>query len=180
MPHEQDIGFEPVTAGDLPMLADWMTRPHWREWWGEPETELGYIRDMLEGRDTTRPFIFHLDGTPLGYIQYWSVGDAISDGYASESPWLLDLPPDAIGVDLSIGEPGRLAKGIGTAVLTSFLSRLAGEGHRTIIIDPDEANGRAVRAYEKAGFIAYDRFREKDDVTLLMRLPPERIAELCA
>ena len=29
---------------------------------------------------------------------------------------------------------------------------LRAEGHETIIIDPDPANTRAVRAYEKAGF----------------------------
>jgi aminoglycoside 6'-N-acetyltransferase len=180
MPNEPDIRFVPVTPDDLPMLAEWMTRPHWREWWGDPEEETGMIRDMLEGRDTTRPFIFHVDGAPLGYIQYWFARDAIADGYLDEAPWLADLPEDAIGVDLSIAEPDRLAKGVGTAVLCAFLTKLAGEGYRQIVIDPDEANQRAVGAYRKAGFVPYDRFVDKDGVTLLMRLPPERIAELAA
>ena len=69
------ITFRPVTEADLPMLGRWMALPHWRQWWGEPETELGYVRDMIAGRDSTRPFLFCLDGVPGGYIQYWFIAD---------------------------------------------------------------------------------------------------------
>ena len=48
--------FHPMSAADLPLMRRWLGMPHVRAWWGEPETELGYIRDMIEGRDTTRPF----------------------------------------------------------------------------------------------------------------------------
>jgi hypothetical protein len=60
MPSKPDIRFAPVTAADYPMLRRWLESPHMREWWGEPNRELGYIRDKVEGRDTTRPFIFHV------------------------------------------------------------------------------------------------------------------------
>ncbi|WP_347138124.1 GNAT family N-acetyltransferase [Paracoccus sp. SSK6] len=64
------LTFVPVTAADLPLLAAWMDQPHWREWWSaDVETELGYLRDIIEGRDSTRAFLFHLDGQPTGYIQ---------------------------------------------------------------------------------------------------------------
>jgi hypothetical protein len=69
------ISFRSVTADDYGLLENWMQRPHWREWWGEVETELGYIRDMVEGRDTTRPYLFELDGEPAGYIQAWIIAD---------------------------------------------------------------------------------------------------------
>lgn len=180
MSSDPEIRFEPVTAADLPLLRRWLDSPHMRAWWGEAETELGYIMDMLEGRDTTRPFIFHIDGEPLGYIQYWTIADAISDGYGAEAPWLFDLPAGTIGVDLSIGYPDRLSKGIGTAVLRAFLAGLFDEGHKLIIIDPDEANGRAVRAYEKVGFEAYDRYSDETGVTLLMKITPARFRETAA
>ena len=66
-----EITFRPVTLSDLPLVADWMAGAHWVEWWGAPETELADLRAMIEGRDTTRPFLFCLDGAPLGYIQVW-------------------------------------------------------------------------------------------------------------
>ncbi len=172
-----DIDFRPVTAADYPMLRRWFDSAHIRHWWGEAETALGNIKAMVEGRDTTRPHIFDVDGEPAGYIQSWSVCDEIEGGHAAEAPWLLDLPRDAAGVDLFIRDESMLSKGIGTAVLRAFLGRLFEEGSQIVVIDPDASNSRAVRAYEKAGFVAYDRFRDEKGVTLLMRITPERFAE---
>ena len=98
-------------------MRRWLEMPHIREWWGEPETELGYIRDMIEGRDTTRPFIFSVDGEPVGYIQYWFIGDHQNATWIADHPWLAELPSDAVGVDLSIGDPDKLSQGIGSAAL---------------------------------------------------------------
>jgi len=129
-----------------------MRAPHWQDWWEEPETELGHIRAMIEGRDSTRPFLFLLDGRPVGYIQYWYVTDALCEPWLTEAPWLRDVPAHGVGVDLSIGDAADLSQGIGSAALKAFVERLIAEGQRSIIIDPDAANARAIRAYEKAGF----------------------------
>ncbi|WP_297975931.1 GNAT family N-acetyltransferase, partial [uncultured Amaricoccus sp.] len=64
-----EIGFRPVTPADYPLLLAWLRAPHVREWWGDPEEELALIRDMVEGRDTTRPYLIELAGRPVGYIQ---------------------------------------------------------------------------------------------------------------
>ena len=147
------ITFAPVTRGDYPILALWLERPHWREWWGEPEIELGYIRDMVEGRDDTcRPFIASIDGVPAAYIQVWRVAPHQTPEWAEESPWLMQLPAEAVGVDLSLADGDRLGQGLGSAILRAFVARLRAEGHRTIVIDPDPTNLRAIRAYGKAGF----------------------------
>lgn len=149
----QGIVFTPVTMADLPLLAEWLALPHWRDWWdGDAETELDQIRDMIAGRDSTRPFLFHLDEKPVGYIQVWRIADARAEPWLSQAPWVMDLPADAVGVDLSIGPAELLSKGIGSRVLSAFVALLRAEGHRTIIIDPHPSNIRAVRAYEKAGF----------------------------
>jgi RimJ/RimL family protein N-acetyltransferase len=161
--------FRPVTHGDLPLIRRWLERPHMREWWGEPETELGYIRDMIEGRDTTRPFTFSSGGEPLGYIQYWFIGHHQNQTWIADYPWLAELPSDAVGVDLSIGEPGQLSKGIGSQALRQFSERLVGEGHRTIVIDPDPENGRAVRAYQKAGYRPVPSLLGRTGDTLIMQ-----------
>lgn len=146
------IGFQSVSAYDYELLENWMRRPHWQEWWGEAETELGYIRDMVEGRDTTRPYLFVLEGRPVGYIQAWTIADHLSEPWLSKAPWLRDVPADSIGVDLAIGDVENLSKGLGTSALVAFTRMLKKEGHRHILIDPDAANLRAIRAYQKAGF----------------------------
>ncbi len=165
--------FRPMAADDLPLMRSWLVQPHVAQWWGDPDTELGYIRDMLEGRDTTRPFIFSVDGEPVGYIQYWFIGHHQNATWIADHPWLAELPSDAVGVDLSIGEPGRLSRGIGSAVLRAFTERLLAQGYRTVIIDPDPANGRAVRAYERAGYRAIPRLLGRTGDTLIMQYQPE-------
>ena len=152
MPAEiREIGFLPVAPEHYPLLDAWLRAPHMQEWWGDPEDELAYIRDMVEGRDTSQPFLFTLDGLPIGYIQVWFVGHHQSEAWIEDHPWLAELPPETVGVDLSIGDPDLLSKGIGSAALAAFTRGLYADGHRTIIIDPDPANIRAVRAYVKAG-----------------------------
>jgi RimJ/RimL family protein N-acetyltransferase len=165
--------FRPMAADDLLLMRGWLAQPHVAQWWGDPDTELGYIRDMLEDRDTTRPFIFSVDGEPMGYIQYWFIGHHQNASWIADHPWLAELPPDAVGVDLTIGEPGRLSQGIGSAVLRAFTERLLAQGYRTIIIDPDPDNGRAVRAYERAGYRAIPRLYGRTGDTLIMQYQPE-------
>lgn len=146
------ISFEALMHADLPMMGQWQRQPHNQKWSGDPETELDYIHDMLEGRDTTRPYIFQIQGKPMGYIQVWFIGHHQSAQWISGRPWLASLPSDAVGVDLSIGDPNALSKGWGSKVLAAFTAKLVDEGYQTIIIDPDPNNHRAVRAYSKAGY----------------------------
>lgn len=175
--NKRDIAFRPVNATDLPMLGAWMEQEHWRQWWGETDTELGYIVDMIEGRDTTKPFIFQVGEEDFGYIQYWTVADNLFEPWLSDAPWMTILPPKTIGVDLSIGDSKNLSKGIGTAVLRTFVKMLVREGFEQIIIDPDCRNYRAIRAYEKAGFRAIEALLGKTDDTLLMQFDANSVIE---
>ncbi len=119
-----------------------------REWWGDPEAELAIFATVVEGRDSTRPFSSSRR-VPVGYIQYWFIGHHQNRDWIEDHPWLAELPRDAVGVDLSIGEPDQLSRGLGSKALAVFVAMLRAQGHGTIIIDPDLANLRAVRAYEK-------------------------------
>jgi aminoglycoside 6'-N-acetyltransferase len=173
MPNEAfDIGFQPVTAEHYGLLDVWLRRPHLRQWWGDPDEELGFIRDMVEGRDTTLPFLITLGGEPVGYIQCWFIGHHQNETWIRDNPWLAELPSETVGVDLSIGDPALLSRGIGSAALKAFVARLRAEGHQTIIIDPDPANLRAVRAYEKAGFRPLRDLPGVPGDTLIMQFDP--------
>ena len=168
-PEPARIGFTPVTPEHYDLLGTWLAAPHVLEWWGDPEEELGHVRDMVDRRDTTRPFLILLDGAPVGYIQHWFIGHHQNEQWTIDNPWLLELPPETVGVDLFIGDPARLSRGIGSTALTAFVGMLRELGHRTIVIDPDPANVRAVRAYGKAGFSAVPALlgRTADDVLIM-------------
>jgi aminoglycoside 6'-N-acetyltransferase len=105
----------------------------------------------------------------VGYIQVWRIGPHQTDEWTKDNPWLMELPSQAVGVDLSIGEADKLSNGIGSAVLRRFVENLKAEGHTAIIIDPDPANTRAVRAYTKAGFRPIPHLAGRTDGVLIMQ-----------
>ena len=58
--------FRPLTQADLPLLHEWLNRPHVAEWWSpmptlaEVEEEFG---PLLGHQSPTRPYIVLGDGT---------------------------------------------------------------------------------------------------------------------
>ena len=60
-----------------------------------------------------------------------------------------------------------LGRGHGSAFIRAFAERLLANGTPRIVIDPDPANARAIRAYEKAGF-ERDRIVETPDGPALL------------
>ena len=169
MNHKLDISFRPVTTNDLPILGEWLNYEHWRRYWGNPDEELELIRQMVAGHDTTRPFMFSVDGQVMGYIQYWFVGHHQNRSWVNKYPWLQALPSEAVGIDLSIGKSKYLSKGIGTQTLNQFIERLSQLGYTNFVIDPDPQNKRAIRAYEKAGFSPITSLQDKNEDVLLMQ-----------
>jgi len=151
--------FRQMSADDLLLMRGWLAQPHVAQWWGDPDTELGYIRDMIEGRDTTRPFIFSVDGEPMGYIQCWFIGHHQNAEWIADHPWLAELPSDTVGVDLSIGDAAQLSQGIGSAAADAY-RELRRAQHRarldeqTTQLDPETmaAQSAAVRALWRVGF----------------------------
>ena len=67
-----------------------------------------------------------------------------------------------VGIDLSIGESRTCRRGHGSAFIRQFVEGLFEQGLPRIVTDPDPLNARAVRAYEKAGFVR-DRMVETPD-----------------
>ena len=58
------------------------------------------------------------------------------------------------GIDLLIGDPSVVGRGIGPLVIDAFVRTVvfaAPDVHRAVA-SPDPANARSIRAFEKAGF----------------------------
>ncbi|MER8499616.1 acetyltransferase [Mesorhizobium sp. M0045] len=164
MPPERSLryGFRPVTQRDLPMIAGWLAEPHVAEWWDDPETEIAEIREHIDSI-SVEPLIIELDGKPIGYLQ--SYDPHLEDGHPYS-----DQPFGTLGIDLSIGVPELVGVGHGSAIVRQFVEQLFEEGTPRVIIDPDPANARAIRAYEKAGFTAIDRRKSEYGDAVLMAI----------
>jgi aminoglycoside 6'-N-acetyltransferase len=142
------------------MVLRWLAAPHAQEWWGDAQSEIDLIYD---GKGEHEPFIACVNDTPIAYIQAWWPMPH------PDLPWQHGMTPTTRGIDVTIGEVENLGQGFGPLIIKHFAAKLFNEGATRLIIDPDKTNTRAVQAYQKAGFTAYDEY--KGD--LLMELLPE-------
>ncbi len=140
--------FRPVTRRDLALIGKWLGEPHVAKWWGPRDEELADIEKHIDSI-SVEPFIAEWNGKPLAYMQTYD--PHLEDGHPYQ-----DQPLGTLGIDISIGDPALTGKGHGSRMIAAFVEMLFEEGAPRIIIDPDPANLAAIRAYEKAGFAAFD------------------------
>ncbi|MEC0244831.1 GNAT family N-acetyltransferase [Paenibacillus chitinolyticus] len=94
------------------------------------------------------PYIVKLDSNPVGFIQHYKVNEDKQEefGYSTNL--------NVFGIDQFIGYPDLFNKGIGTIMIRKFIVYISRHNHvDVIVLDPDITNIRAIRCYEKCGFI---------------------------
>ncbi len=156
--------FRPMTAADLPLVKRWLAEPHVMQWWGDTYEQFELVSGDLEV-EAMEQFIVATDDRPFGYIQCYDPEVWPDNG-------LGDHPRGTRGIDQFIGELAMVDRGHGSAFIRAFIDRLLASGAPRVITDPDPANARAIRAYEKAGF-RRDRLVDTPDgeALLMVRNP---------
>jgi aminoglycoside 6'-N-acetyltransferase len=105
-------------------------------------------------------YIVSTAGSAFGYLQCYDLGE-----------WNAGFGPQregTRGIDLFIGELSMIERGHGSALIRCFVDDRLQKGAPRIVTDPDPANVRAVRAYEKAGFEKHHMIETPDGPALLM------------
>jgi len=95
------------------------------------------------------------DGKPVGYMCWQRLSPS-----ELEAAGLAELPEDLVDIDILIGEPEFLGRGVGPRALARLLARLHGGGVGFAGLGTSTSNRWAIRAFEKAGF---HRFRDFED-----------------
>ena len=134
----------PGRPGDAPALRAVFDAPEVAYWWPSPTAdELG---EMLSNADPeVDVWMVELDGRVVGLIQ----------AYAEADPMYRHA-----GIDIVL-DPGVHGRGIGPEAVRVLARHLFEDrGHHRIVIDPNAANERAIRAYEKVGFRRVGVLRE--------------------
>ena len=148
-----------MTADDLPLIKRWLATPHVTEWWGDADEQFELVSGDLS-HPAMEQFIVAIDDRPFGYLQCYDL-TAWNSGFGAQ-------PLGSRGIDQFIGEPDMVARGHGSAFIRAFTDGLLAAGAPRLVTDPDPANTRAVRAYEKAGFHRDRMVDTPDGPALLM------------
>jgi RimJ/RimL family protein N-acetyltransferase len=149
-----NITFKKFTENDLSIFLDWAKKPHVKEiWFRDGYDSLDKYKKQIQGNGYDYCFIICVNDEPIGYIQ-------TSDLYAyrtlCENPKGLFIheEPGTFCLDLFIGEEKYLNKGYGTEIVKAFVQKLLAEFKaKKIVLDPACSNRRAIRCYEKDGFV---------------------------
>ena len=139
----RSYAFRPMSAKDLPTIKRWLGTPHVSQWWHDPSEQFELVSGDLENPDMAQ-FIVAADEREFAYLQCYNLS-AWNTGFGPQ-------PQGTRGLDQFIGEADMLDRGHGSAFIRAFADGLLAAGTPRVVIDPDPANARAIRAYEKAGF----------------------------
>lgn len=152
------LGFRPLAADDLPLLLEWLSKEHVKQWWDDGDDTLEKVAHHF---NEPEPLLerFILIGSsesgekPIGYFQYYLI------------------PDGSIGIDQFIGEEEYINRGVGSEAVRMFVEMIMRE-HKpsSIILDPSPENKRAIRCYEKAGFKHYETKAGEEGPAYMMRL----------
>ena len=160
---ENNYAFRPMSAADLPLIRRWLGEAQVRQWWGDPDEQFALVSGDID-EPAMDQFIVLAGNRPFGYLQCYRL-TAWNTGFGPQ-------PEGTRGIDQFIGESDMIGRGHGSAFIRQFVDRQLRQGLPRIVTDPDPLNLRAVRAYEKAGFVRDRMVETPDGPSLLMVREP--------
>ena len=152
------ITFFPLSENHCSLLLKWLEAPHVKAWWDQDvqwtpaliQEKYGtYVDGYKLENDSQKPlyaYIVLADQLSIGYIQFYNAYDF------RRSILLTNLPSSLAALDLFIGDPSYLGKGLGSIVLKQFLEEHVHPLYETCFVDPNLHNIAAIKTYENAGF----------------------------
>lgn len=159
--------FRRVMEEDLPLLAEWLKRPHVAEWWDSPQSMNEFRETYLPCAEDSdlRCYLAMMDGIPVGYIQSYVAAEA-GGGW-----WPEACDPGLLGIDQFLANEQSLGRGLGTRMITEFVTLLFQDpAVNRVQADPTPSNLRAIRCYRRAGFHVVGEILTPDGPALLMMM----------
>ena len=150
---------------DYRLLVRWRAEPHVHEWW-DPDDPAPTFDEVVEhygprvrGEDETAACIIEVDDRAAGYLQFYRWLP-----YLQDEPTIdVGADADTYGIDIHIGEPDLIDRGIGSRAVDLVCRHLETElGASWIALTTEVTNHRAQRAYEKCGFVKVRRVLDTD------------------
>ncbi|RXZ80974.1 GNAT family N-acetyltransferase [Paenibacillaceae bacterium] len=149
---QDELSVRALEAQDADLLARWLSDPAVLKYYEGRDRP--HDRELVEqhfykgSEGIIRGIILH-GASEIGYIQMYEIDEEDREAYGYQ-----DVAGSIYGMDQFIGEPAYWNKGIGSRLIPSVVDYLVNcKGARKIIMDPQTWNVRALRVYEKSGFV---------------------------
>ncbi len=150
-----------ATPGDARLLRSWEDQPH---------VAAAGIEDwpwdamLADDPDWRQIRIAEVAGRPVGVLQ-------IIDPAREETGYWGDCGPGLRAIDIWIGPPDALGRGIGTAMMRAALALcFAPPDVHAVVIDPRPDNHAAHRFYRRLGFVFLEHRRLGDSDAAIFQL----------
>lgn len=165
--------FNPFEEKHLALFQSWLQEEHIKPFWQEPEDPAKLKRKFLKVLPERGIHAFVIEDAEtnlIGYIQYYEASQIGGGWWENESP-------GTYGIDLLIGPTNKVGRGLGPTVINAFTKFVCSRERNVVsfIIDPAPENLKAVRAFEKAGFVKEREIVTPNGPSLLMRYLLPRI-----
>ncbi|BCK55402.1 GNAT family N-acetyltransferase [Nocardia wallacei] len=149
-----EFSWRRVVAADFPLLAGWLAQPHVRRWWNHEFTPEALERDFgpgVRGAEPGEDLLVSADGEPFGLVQRCRLADYPE--YLDELAPLIEVPPGAASLDYLVGDPARVGRGLGSAMLRAIVAATWTDypDSGCLLVPVAAANPASWRALEKAG-----------------------------
>ena len=147
-PSKFRFAFKPVEVKDRSLVHAWLVQPHVAKWfYGQGlQNTFTDLDAFFQGEsqwhywlayDKECPFAFFITSKvckPHDMLTHWCVMDG-----------------NTITLDILIGDPNYLGKGLSHLLIQAFLSSQFPDVSE-VLIDPEATNSHAIHIYQKAGF----------------------------
>jgi aminoglycoside 6'-N-acetyltransferase len=162
-----EISFRRLEQSDLPMLTEWLAEPHVRRFYQKIPVSLEDVTleygPAIRGEEPSSCHLAFCNSEPFAYLQCYRNRDY--------PDWarIIDVA-DGISIDLFIGNPGYLRRGLGRTVLRAYVQQVAFPLYareQLAFIGHELTNTAALRCSAAAGFRPLRPFLE-DGVEMLL------------
>jgi aminoglycoside 6'-N-acetyltransferase len=135
---------------DLALVTRWLSAPHVARWYlagSSVEEESEDLRRSVAGEQAVHALMVAEGEVPVGWCQWYLCGD--DPGWAAQ----IGAAPGDVGIDYAVGDPSRVGRGVGTALIAELVRLVRAHHPRAAVMaDPDERNVASRRVLEKNGF----------------------------
>lgn len=147
-----EICLRSLESQDAELLVKWLSNPTVLQYYEGRDRahDMDLVqKHFYENRDEIIQCIFQFRSTDIGYIQFYLIDEEDIENYG-----FVDFSGKIYGMDQFIGETSYWNKGIGTQLIKETVRYLIDRKEaKKIVMDPQAWNSRALKVYEKCGFI---------------------------